>query len=122
MKQLQNKEEAIQTVKDNNESYYGLAYNYACKWVAEKMQPFTSEDLSKDMYLILGYPKEPRVLGAVFLQLSKEKRIKFNGYVRYKAKQGHCKPSTQWIGREYSQRQSNNAKKDITLNLFEKDV
>ncbi len=55
-KQLQTKDEAIQTVKENNLGYYHLGYNYACKWVAEKMQPFTSEDLSFDMYLVLGVP------------------------------------------------------------------
>ena len=86
-KQLQTTEEAIQTVKENNLGYYELAYDYACKWVAQKMQPFTSEDLSNDMYLVLGVPEEPRVLGAVFNRLSKEKRIKHNGFARYKAKQ-----------------------------------
>lgn len=121
-KQLQTKEEAIQTVKENNESYYFLAYNYACKWVAEKMIPFTSEDLSADMYLILGYPNEPRVLGPLMRELSKEGRIKHNGFVTYKKKQGHGKPSTQWISREYSQRQSQNATKDKTLNLFENEI
>lgn len=119
MKQLQTKEEAIQTVRENNESYFELAFNYACKWVAEKMQPFTSEDLSKDMYLILGYPDEPRILGAVFVALKKENRIKFNGYTRYKAKQGHGKPATVWISREYSLKQAKNASKEQTLNLFE---
>ena len=119
MKQLQTKEESIQTVKENNESYYCLAYNYACKWVAEKVQPFTSEDLSKDMYLILGYPDELRVLGPVFVALKNENRIKFHGYMRYKAKQGHGKPATVWISREYSLKQAKNASKEQTLNLFE---
>lgn len=119
MKQLQTKDEAIDTVQENNEGYFELAYGYACKWVAEKMQPFTSEDLSADMYLILGKPREPRVLGAVFRRLKKEQRIKHNGFATYKAIQGHGKPCTVWISREYSQRQSNNAKKDQTLNLFE---
>ena len=109
-KQLQTTEEAIQTVKENNEGYYELAYNFACKWVAQKMQPFTSEDLSFDMYLVLGVPDEPRVLGPLMRELSKEGRIKHNGFVKYKAKQGHQKPSTQWISREYSIMQANNRK------------
>ena len=79
MKQLQTKEEAIQTVEDNNKEYYELGLNFAIKWVAEKMQPFTSEDLSADMYLILGVPNEVRVLGAIVRRLSKEGRIRFNG-------------------------------------------
>ena len=118
-KQLQTTDEAIETVKENNYGYYELGLNFAFKWVAEKMQPFTSEDLSKDMYLILGVPDEVRVLGAIIRRLSKEGRIKFNGYVKYKALQGHGKPATQWISREYSLKQSQNAKKEQTLNLFE---
>lgn len=118
-KQLQTTDEAIETVKENNYGYYELGLNFAVKWVAEKMQPFTSEDLSKDMYLILGVPDEVRVLGAIIRQLSKEGRIKFNGYSKYKAKQGHGKPVTVWISREYSVKQSQNAKKDQTLNLFD---
>lgn len=118
-KQLQTTDEAIETVKENNYGYYELGLNFAVKWVAEKMQPFTSEDLSKDMYLILGVPNEVRVLGAIIRKLSKEGRIKFNGYVKYKALQGHGKPATQWISREYSLKQSQNAKKDQTLNLFD---
>lgn len=118
-KQLQTTDEAIETVKENNYGYYELGLNFAIKWVAEKMQPFTSEDLSKDMYLILGVPDEVRVLGAIIRKLSKEGRIKFNGYVKYKALQGHGKPATQWISREYSLKQSQNAKKEQTLNLFE---
>lgn len=116
-KQLQTKDEAIQTVQDNNLEYFDLAYDYACKWVSKKMIPFTSEDLSADMYLVLGRPKEPRVLGAIFNTMRKEGRIKHNGYVTYKAKQGHGKPSSQWLSREYSQRQSNNASNNSTLKL-----
>lgn len=118
-KQLQTKEEAIQTVKENNEDYFDLALNYAVKWVSERFSPFTSEDLSSDMYLVLGYPREPRVLGAVILTLKNESRIKFHGYTRYKAKQGHGKPATVWISREYSLKQAKNASKDQTLNLFD---
>ena len=117
----QTKEEAIKTVEENNQGYFDLAYNYACKWVSEQMRPFTSEDLSKDMYLVLGTPREPRVLGAVFNRLSKEQRIKFVQYVKYRSLQGHGKPSAQWISREYSQKQSKNATKDRTLDLFESD-
>ena len=51
-KKLQTKKEAIETVKENNYGYYELGLNFAVKWVAEKMHPFTSEDLSKDMYLV----------------------------------------------------------------------
>lgn len=110
MKQLQTTDEAIQTVKENNSEYYELGLNFACKWVAERMQPFTSEDLAKDMYLILGVPEEPRVLGPIVRQLSKENRIKPQGWTTYKGMQGHGKPTRVWISREYSQRQAENRK------------
>lgn len=117
-KQIQTTDEAIQQVEDNNKEYFDLALDYAKIWVSKQMKPFTSEDFSKDLYLILGYPKELRVLGAVFKNLSVSGAIKHNGYVQYKAKQGHNKPSSQWISKEYSQKQKNNRKTDISLNMF----
>lgn len=87
MKQLQTKEEAIKTVEENNQEYYDLALEYASKWVETRNRSFTSEDLSADMYLVLGQPKEPRVLGAIMWYLSKNKLIKHHGYSKYKAKQ-----------------------------------
>jgi len=88
-KQLQTKEEAIQTVQENNQEYYDLAIEYAEKWIETRFKPFTSEDLSADMYLVLGVPKEPRVLGAIITYLRKKKLIKSNGYKPYSARQGH---------------------------------
>ena len=109
-KQLQTKEEAIQTVQENNQEYYDLAIDYAEKWVEKRNRSFTSEDLSADMYLVLGYPKEPRVLGAVISYLRNKKLIKHNGYAQYKAKQGHGKPCSVWISLRYSQIQAENRK------------
>jgi len=119
MKQLQTTSEAIQTVKDNNETYYNLGICFAKSWVSKQMKPFTSEDLSRDMYLVLGLPDEVRVLGAIFKHLSAIGAIKHNGYVRYKAKQGHSKPCSQWVSKEYSLKQKNNRKSDKTLNMFD---
>jgi hypothetical protein len=109
-KQLQTKEEAIQTVQENNQEYYDLAIEYANKWIETRNRAFTSEDLSADMYLVLGIPKEPRVLGAVINYLRKNKLIKHNGYAQYKARQGHGKPCSVWISLRYSQIQSENRK------------
>jgi len=120
-KQLQTKEEAIQTVQENNQEYYDLAIEYAEKWIETRFKPFTSEDLSADMYLVLGIPKEPRVLGAIINYLRKKKLIKSNGYKPYSARQGHGRPSTIWISLRYSQIQSENRKtKTLKLNFEEK--
>lgn len=111
-KELQTTEEAIETVKANNEAYYDLAINFAERWIDDRIKPFTSEDLSANMYLVLGIPDEPRVLGAVMIYLKKQKLIKHFGFVRYKARQGHNKPCNQWLTTKYSNRQSFNRKKD----------
>jgi hypothetical protein len=118
-KQLQTTEEAIQTVQDNNQEYYELALQYSEKWIETRFKPFTSEDLSADMYLVLGHPKEPRVLGAVIKYLQKNKLIKHNGYTRYSAKQGHGKPSSVWISLRYSEIQSQNRKAKMPELKFE---
>ena len=68
-KQLQTTEEAIETVRVNNEGYHDLALEFAKRWILEKWKPFTSEDLSKEMHLVLE-PDEPRVLGSVMRLLA----------------------------------------------------
>lgn len=113
-KELQSKEEAIETVKTNNEDYYDLAIAYAEMWINDIFKPFTSEDLSKDMYLVLGVPDELRVLGAVINYLRDKGLIKHFGFARYKAKQGHGKPCNTWITVRYSKKQSYNRKKNKT--------
>ncbi len=118
-KQLQTTEEAIQTVQENNQEYYELALEYAEKWIETRFKPFTSEDLSADMYLVLGSPKEPRVLGAVMRNLNKRKLIKHNGYTTYRKIQGHGKPSSVWISLKYSEIQSQNRKAKMPELKFE---
>lgn len=118
-KQLQTTEEAIQTVQENNQEYYDLAIEYAEKWVETRFKPFTSEGLSADMYLVLGIPKEPRVLGAVIKHLQRTKIIKHNGFARYQKKQGHGKPCSVWISLKYSEIQSQNRKAKMPELKFE---
>ena len=118
-KQLQTKEEAIQTVKENNEEFYSLALDLARGWVARQFKTFSSEDFREHCNLILGIPRQPSVFGAVFNTLIKEKRILIHSYSTAKNKQAHGRIIRIYISREYSEKQSKNAKKDLTLNLFE---
>src|SRR6187402_1242555 len=106
-KELQTKEEAIQTVTENNQGYYDLAVELSVNWVSERFLSFTSEDLSEHLYLILGLPREKRVLGAVIGYLRKNNLIKHTGrYQAYKNKAGHGKPSSVWLPVKTSEIQS----------------
>jgi len=118
MKQLQTKEEAIETVKDNNREFYDLALELSRKWVSEQFKPFSSEDFRNHSNLVLGQPRQPSVFGAVFLALLKEKRIFVHSYGTAKNKQAHGRIIRIYISREYSEKQSNNRKADKSLNLF----
>jgi hypothetical protein len=116
---LKTKEEAIQQVQENNIEFYELAVNLARRWVSLQFKPFSSEDFRNHSNLILGVPKQPSVFGAVFRTLIKEKRIFVHGYSESKNKQAHGRIIRVYISREYSEKQSKNAKKEQTLNLFE---
>jgi hypothetical protein len=118
-KQLKTKEEAIQQVQENNIEFYELAVDLARRWVSTQFKPFSSEDFRNHSNLILGIPKQPSVFGDDFKTLIKEQRILVHGYSEAKNKQAHWRIIRVYISREYSQKQSQNAKKEQTLNLFE---
>jgi len=118
-KQLKTKEESIKQVRENHPEYYSLALELARRWVGEQFKVFSSEECSNHCKLILGIPDEPKVFGAVFRALIEEKRVTVHGTSTAKNKQAHGRLIRTYISREYSQKQSKNAKKDQTLNLFE---
>lgn len=101
--------EAVARVRKNQSEYYLKAYDFAKKWVNETFKPFTSEDIKAAFYEGNEKPNEPRVWGAVISSLRDEGLIFFHGYTRYKAPEGHQRPSTQWISLEYRKKQQSNA-------------
>lgn len=120
MKPIQTKEEAIETVKNGNKSYYLGCLGFAREWVSIQFKPFTSEDLKK-AYFDFGNeePRQPSVFGAVFNTLSKESRILHYDYVSAKNKQAHGRILRRWISKTYSDKQRENAsRKESTLDLF----
>jgi hypothetical protein len=119
MKQLQTKEEAIDTVQKNNQEFYDLAIELARRWVSNQFKHFSSEDFREHSNLVLGVPVQPAVFGAVFRTLIKEKRIKYHSVGTAKNKQAHGRLIRFYISREYSEKQKQNRKTDKTLNLFE---
>lgn len=121
-KQLKTKEESIKQVRENHPEYYSLSLGLARKWVSEQFKIFSAEDFSNHCRLILGEPEQASVFGAVFKALIEEKRLTFYGTSTAKNKQAHGRLIRTYISREYSQKQSKNARKEQTLNLFENDI
>lgn len=122
-KPIQTKEEAIETVKNGNKSYYLKCLGFAREWVSIQFKPFTSEDLRKAYFdLTKEEPRTPSVYGAVFNTLNKESRILHYDYVAAKNKQAHGRILRRWISTEYSNKQRENAsRKESTLNLFDNE-
>ncbi|MNQ74855.1 hypothetical protein D3C85_896240 [compost metagenome] len=119
MKQLKTKEESIKQVAENHPEYYSLSLDLARRWVSEQFKIFSSEDFRNHCELVLGISNEPRVFGAVFKALIEEKRLSVYGTSTAKNKQAHGRLIRTYISREYSLKQSKNARKEQTLNLFE---
>jgi hypothetical protein len=103
-------EKAIESVREANMTYYLNAYGFAKEWTQLQMKPFSSEDLKDAFYKISDKPSEPRVWGAVMVALSKDRLIIHHGFQKYKNPVGHSKPSTVWISKRYSEKQSANRK------------
>jgi hypothetical protein len=117
-KQLQTKDEAIDTVQNNNEEFYDLAIELARKWVSRQFKSFSSEDFREYSNLILGIPRQPSVFGAVFRTLIKENRVRHHGVGTAKNKQAHGRLIRFYISREYSEKQQQNRKTEKSLDLF----
>ena len=92
-----NKVKSIESTKLPFENHYETCLAFAEKFVRIKRSKFTSEDV-KESYLKSGLPVpfEPRVWGAVFSKLLKDNKILHVGYVRYRSKLGHQRPSSLW--------------------------
>jgi hypothetical protein len=118
---MKTRDQAIDQVKVNNKAYYLTALAFAEEWIKNRFKSFSSEDL-KEAFYEAGNPEpnEPRVFGAVINELKKQNLIKFHSYQIYKSRAGHGRPSTVWISKVYSEKQSANRKLDTTqINLFE---
>ncbi len=116
---MQTTNEAIESVKQGNYDDYAAIFEFACNWVKNQFQTFTSEDLKKYYYLSGGVePLEPRVYGAVFTEMKKLGLIKSRGFEISKNPKCHRRPQRTWLSLEYSKIQQQNRKlKQPTLNL-----
>lgn len=92
----------------NKSEFYDVALSFAIVFVQKTMKLFTSEDVKEEFYKTYNEPFEPRIWGPVFRELSRQGKIFFKGYVKYKNPKGHGKPTAQWISLEYHLKQSKN--------------
>ena len=81
------KDEAIDRVTYANKQDYHKIFSFAQDWIRNQFRQFSCDDL-KDAYFGSGgdIPSEPRVFGAIFRDLSKEKLIFPLGYTISKNK------------------------------------
>ena len=117
-KEIQTKEEAIESVIFGNKSDYCLIFDFAEIWVKTQFRWFSSDDL-KEAYYLAGnpIPVEPKVFGGVFSTLAKGKLIFHFGFTKSKNPAAHKRDLKTWISLEYKQRQQRNATNNNNLKL-----
>jgi len=92
----QTKEEAIDKVRKNNQTFYNVACDYSLNWLKRNKGDLTSEHIIDDFRKHNEASSEPRVWGAVMKKLSKDRCIIPVGWDIYKKKQGHSRPIRVW--------------------------
>lgn len=109
MKNIHTKEEAIESVKQNNAYYYNRLLLFSYSWCRKQFKEFTAEEL-KEYFFKLGNepPVQPNVIGAVFNTLAKENIIFVNGSTTAKNKLAHGRLLRTWISYEFRLKQQSN--------------
>lgn len=117
-KEIQTKEEAIESVIYGNKHDYNRIFSFAEQWIKLKFKCFSSDDL-KEAYYLAGnpIPVEPKVFGGVFSSLARAKMIFHFGFTKSKYKVAHGRDLKTWISREFKDRQKNNASNKNNLKL-----
>lgn len=117
-KEIQSKEEAIESVMYGNKHDFNKIFSFAELWVKNQFKWFSADDL-KEAYYLAGNlpPQQPSVFGAVFSNLAKSKLIFHFGFTKSKHKIAHGRDLKTWISLEYKLRQANNASNKSNLKL-----
>lgn len=117
-KQIQTKEEAIESVTFGNKNDYCKIFSFAESWIKVQFKQFSADDL-KEAYFSSGglKPQQPNVIGAVFRDLAKGNLIFHHGFTKSKNKTAHGRDLKTWISLEFKMRQQNNASNKNNLKL-----
>lgn len=87
---------AIEQTKESTRNWYDDLLKFAKRWIKGK-DKFTSEDIVAAWNKRHDYrPSEPRVFGAVMLQLKRDGLIRWVSYCRSKSTTSHTYPKSQW--------------------------
>ena len=95
------KNPSLQSALDNvikpDRNFAAIVEQFANEYCRKARGTFTSEDI-REAYELSGnpVPADWRVLGAAMTRLKQNNLIQSEGYVTYRGKQGHCRPSTLW--------------------------
>ena len=110
----------IEQVRDNNKEYFDAVLFFAKSWSQKQFKAVSSDDLKKDYYAIGNEPpREPRVFGSIFAELSRRGLIFKKDFITSKDPICNGRPKQRWISRAYKlQQQSNRANVDRGFNLF----
>ena len=117
-REIQTKEEAIESVMYGNKTDFNRIFAFAEQWVKTQFKWFSSDDL-KEAYYGAGnpIPIQVNVFGAVFSNLAKAGLIFHHGFTKSRHKVAHGRDLKSWISKEFKQRQANNASNITNLKL-----
>jgi len=112
-KNIQSKEEAIESVIFGNKTDYMMIFSFAELWIKSQFKAFSSDDL-KEAYYLDGnpVPREVKVFGGVFSSLAKAKLIYHHGFTKSRFKVAHGRDLKLWISHEFKLKQQSNAIKN----------
>lgn len=118
-KEIQSKEEAIESVMYGNKQDFNRIFAFAEQWVKTQFKWFSSDDL-KEAYYGAGnpIPVQLNVFGAVFSNLAREGLIFHHGFTKSRHKVAHGRDLKTWISLEYKLKQKANASNNSNLKLF----
>lgn len=117
-KEIQLKEEAIESVMYGNKHDFNKIFSFSESWVKKQFKVFSADDL-KEAYYLEGNlpPQQLNVFGAVFSNLAKAKFIFHYGFTKSKHKVAHGRDLKTWISLELKNRQKQNASNKTNLKL-----
>jgi hypothetical protein len=116
-KEIQTKEEALESVMYGNKYDYNKIFAFAEQWVKTQFKVFSANDFKKAYLESNEIPQQVNVFGAVFNNLAREKLIFRFGTTNSNTSESKGCLIRTWISKEYKLRQQQNASNKTNLKL-----